>query len=395
MKKLIILFIFLFLSNPLILKSQETHEEMRGIFVPTIFNISWPSSSDVESQKSELIDILDTAVSNNYNSIFLQIRPAGDAFYKSDIDPWSNWLTSEEGKSPNPLWDPLEFAINESHKRGLELHAWINPYRVKYGKYKTDPNNVINKHPDWVFSHKSKPDLIVLDPGLPEVRDYIVKIVEDISIRYDIDGIHFDDYFYLYDGMSNQDQDTYQKYNTNDMTLGDWRRDNVNKMVYMVYDSIQVINKKYNKNIIFGISPFGIWKYNVPKGIKGSSSYYSMYCDPIDWMKKGKVDYIAPQLYWRFGGNQDYEKLSQWWNDQSEKYGVHLYVSQRYYGMESPNWSPQEIQRQIDKNRSEGMKATHGQIVYRYNEIRDNHYKINDYLNNDQYKHKANIPKIK
>lgn len=394
MKKLLLILSLLFTINTF-------SQEMRGIFVPSIFNISWPlnDTDSTEKQKQDLIDIFDTSVKNNYNAIFLQIRPAGDALYKSDIEPWSNWLTSEEGRSPDPIWDPLEFAVKEAHERGLELHAWINPYRVRYGSYEIDKNNIINKQPSWVFPHKKDPNLMILDPGIPEVRQYITDIVVDISIRYDIDGIHFDDYFYPYGGMkkspNNQDFKTYIKYNTKGLSLYDWRRDNVNQMIYMVYDSIQVVNKEYNKKIVFGVSPFGIWKYNVPEGIKGQSSYNALYCDPIDWMKKGKVDYISPQLYWRFGGNQDYERLSQWWNDQSKKYGVHLYVSQRYYGMDSPNWSPQEIQRQIDKNRSKEMDATFGQIVYRYNEIGNNDYNINDILLNDQYKNKVEVPEIK
>lgn len=405
---LFIIGLFLLNSNESISQSingsefntEHPKREMRGIFVPTVFNITWPSKSSdsPDKQKEELVGLLDNARSNGYNTIFLQIRPAGDALYKSDIEPWSNWLTGTEGKPPSPLWDPLEFAIIESHSRGMELHAWLNPYRVKYGSYKTHSTHVINRHPSWVFKDQSDPKLVVLDPGLPEVREYIVSIIKDISIRYDIDGIHFDDYFYPKGGMSkspnNQDNLTYLNNNPESLPLEDWRRDNINKMISDVYDAIQIINKDNNKSISFGVSPFGIWKSGIPKGITGTSSYDALYCDPITWMKSGKVDYIAPQLYWKFGGKQDYDILSQWWNDQSKLYNVQLYVSQRYYGMGSSNWSPSEIESQIDKNRNESMGSTLGQIAYRYNEIKDNEEKINNILNISKYKYKSFVPPI-
>lgn len=391
-------------QEPLIGQSFNPHprRDMRGVFVPTIFNLTWPKSSNksmsVDEQKKELINIFDTSLHNGYNTIFFQVRPNGDALYKSDIEPWSRWLTGTEGAEPLTEWDPLEFAIKEARLRGMELHAWINPYRVKYGSYTVGDNNIINKEPKWVFSDMNNNNLVVLDPGIPEVREYIVSIVEDISCRYDIDGIHFDDYFYPWGGMrkspNNQDRQTYLDNNPDSLSLGDWRRDNVNKMISDVYDRIQVINTDNNKNIIFGVSPFGIWKSGTPKGIIGSSSYDVLYCDPIEWMKMGKVDYLAPQLYWKIGGNQDYNKLSQWWNDESKKYGVQLYISQRYHGMNDKSWNPHQIQSQINKNREDSMDNTFGQIAYRYNEIGLNDYNINDSLKNTQYKYKSFVNPI-
>jgi len=397
--------------NPIVINAQcvtgaeddasHPKRDMRGVFIPTLFNISWPSSaSDTPAvQQAELISILDDMEANGYNSFFLQVRPAGDAFYNSTIEPWSHWLTGTEGTAPSPLWDPLAFAITEAHARGIELHAWLNPYRVKYGSYTTAPDHVISENPSWTFIDASNSSRTILNPGLPAVSDYIVSVVEDIASRYDVDGIHFDDYFYPKNGMTappnNQDAQAFIDHNPGGLSLNDWRRDNVNNMIGMVYDAIQVINSNDNKNVVFGVSPFGIWKSGTPPGIVGSSSYNDLFCDPIAWMQAGKVDYLAPQLYWAFGGGQDYDILSQWWNDQCDTYNTQLYVSQSYYKMDSPwNWAASELQNQIDENREPSMDATFGQIAYRYNEIETNFSGINTALNGTQFQNKSFVAPI-
>ncbi|HEX9601830.1 MAG TPA: family 10 glycosylhydrolase, partial [Mariniflexile sp.] len=226
--------------------------DLRGVFVPSISSLSWPTNRNATptEQQAELITILDNLKANGYNTVFLQVRPESDALYASSIDPWSYWLTGTQGKAPVPLWDPLEFAVTEAHVRGLDLHAWLNPYRVKQTPAMVlAPNNVANLHPTWTFQAKlNKTDkalsLKMLNPGLPTVRDYIVSVVQDIANRYDVDGIHFDDYFYPYSGMEAipQDAQTYRDNNpTCIATIEDWRRNNVNLMIGMVYDAIQTI----------------------------------------------------------------------------------------------------------------------------------------------------------
>lgn len=380
--------------------------DLRGVFLPSVSNLSWPTNRKATPsiQQAELIEILNDLKANGYNTVFLQVRPESDALYASTIDPWSYWLTGTQGKAPSPLWDPLEFAVKEAHARGLDLHAWLNPYRVKQTPtMELAPNNVANLHPNWTFQAKLNNrdkalSLKMLNPGLPDVRNYIVSIVKDIANRYDIDGIHFDDYFYPYSGMNATPQDakTFKENNpTNIATIEDWRRNNVNLMIGMVYDAIQNVNTHKNKNIVFGVSPFGIWKADTPVGIKGTSSFSALYCDPIAWLKASKVDYIAPQLYWKIAKAQDYISLSKWWNDQADLYNKQLYVSQGYYNLnQTKPWDIIEIQNQINHNRIANMHATFGQIAYSYNTIKSNLKGINSALNTTQFKYKSFAPPV-
>ena len=380
--------------------------DLRGVFLPSVSNLSWPTNREATpaAQQAELIEILDNLKANGYNTVFLQVRPESDALYASSIDPWSFWLTGTQGKAPFPLWDPLEFAIKEAHARGLDLHAWLNPYRVKQTPtMELALNNVAKLHPNWTFQAKLNNadkalSLKMLNPGLPAVREYIVAVVEDIANRYDIDGIHFDDYFYPYSGMEVKPQDaqTYIDHNpTKISTIEDWRRNNINLMIGMVYDALQNINTKKNKNIIFGVSPFGIWKSGTPTGISGTSSFSVLYCDPIAWLKSGKVDYLAPQLYWKITKAQDYVALSKWWNDQIKIYGKQLYVSQGYYRIDYTNpWEISEIQNQINHNRLTDMDATFGQIAYGYNAIKSNIKGLNNALKSTHFKYKSFAPPV-
>ncbi|CAH8283146.1 uncharacterized lipoprotein YddW (UPF0748 family) [Mariniflexile fucanivorans] len=380
--------------------------DLRGIFIPSISSLSWPTNKKATPavQQAELIAILDDLKANGYNTVFLQIRPESDALYASSIDPWSYWLTGTQGKAPSPFWDPLEFAVTEAHARGLDLHAWLNPYRVKQTPtMELAPNNVANLHPNWTFQAKiNNTDkallLKMLNPGLPEVRDYIVDVVKDIANRYDVDGIHFDDYFYPYAGMETlpQDAKTFKEHNpANIKTIEDWRRNNVNLMIGMVYDALQTINTTKNKNIVFGVSPFGIWKSDTPSGIKGTSSFSALYCDPLAWLNSNKIDYLAPQLYWEIEKKQDYIALSKWWNDQAKLYCKQLYVSQAFYKIEHKNpWEISEIQNQINQNRQPYMDATFGQIAYSYTAIKNNLKGINSVLNNSHFKYKSFAPPV-
>lgn len=378
--------------------------DLRGVFVASVYSLNWPTNrlASPAVQQAELITILDNLKSNGYNTVFLQVRSECDALYASTIEPWSQWLTGTQGLAPSPLWDPLAFAISETHARGLELHAWLNPYRAQTSSTTTYPkaaNHVILTNPSWIFTSSSNPNLKILNPGIPAVTTYITSIVQDIASRYDVDGIHFDDYFYPSSGMiaapNNQDAATYLTYNPSNLSLADWRRDNTNKMIAAVYDAIQTINTTKNKNIVFGVSPFGIWKAGTPSGISGSSSFSDLFCDSIAWLNAGKVDYLAPQLYWKIIGSQDYIALSKWWNDQVKAANKQLYISQGYYKMvDTNNWAATEIQNQINQNRAANMDVTFGQIAYSYTNILNNSKTINTALNTDQFKYKSFPPPI-
>lgn len=373
--------------------------DLRGVFLASVYSLNWPTNrlATPAVQQAELIAILDNLKTNGYNTVFLQVRSECDALYISSIEPWGYYLTGTQGLAPNPLWDPLSFAISEAHKRGLDLHAWLNPYRAKTASaYTASANHITVTQPTWWFTSSADSQKI-LNPGLPAVKDYVISIVQDIATRYDVDGIHFDDYFYPNGGMAtNQDAQTYIDNNPNNIaTIADWRRDNVNQMIAGTYDAIQVINANLNKNIVFGVSPAGIWKSGTPAGISGNSAYSALYCDAIAWLNSGKVDYLAPQLYWKITGAQDYVALSKWWNDQAKASGKQLYISQAYYKMtDSNNWAATEIQNQVIQNRAVPMDATFGQIVYNYTSIKGNSKTINDVLNNNQYKYKSFAPPI-
>lgn len=375
--------------------------ELRGVFLVSIYNMNWPSDKNASPkvQQEELIAILDQVKANGYNTVFLQVRTECDALYNSTIEPWSYRLTGAQGVAPNPFWDPLQFAVEQAHLRALDLHAWLNPYRASANilGYPLSKMHVVNTHPEWILSSANSKTAKFLNPGLPEVRDYITQIVQDIAMRYDVDGIHFDDYFYPDRGMvTNPDLSTFKNYNPENISsLEDWRRDNVNKMVAQVYDAIQIVNSNQHKNVVFGMSPIGIWKNGMPQGTYGNPSFSALYCDPIAWLNTGKVDYLAPQIYWRLEGRQDYASISKWWNDQIAAKGKQLYVSQAYYRMNDiGKWSSTEIQRQIMQNRDSSMVATFGNIVYNYNAIRRNEKGINDLLKSTVFKYKSFPPPI-
>ena len=373
--------------------------DLRGVFLASVYSLNWPTNrlATPAVQQAELITILDNLKTNGYNTVFLQVRSECDALYNSTIEPWGYYLTGTQGLAPNPLWDPLLFAITEAHKRGLDLHAWLNPYRAKTtSAYATSPNHITVTQPTWWFTSSADSQKI-LNPGLPAVKNYIISIVQDIATRYDVDGIHFDDYFYPNGGMTtNQDAQTYIDNNPNNIgTIADWRRDNVNQMIAGTYDAILTINTNLNKNIVFGVSPAGIWKSGTPTGTSGNSAYSALYCDALAWLNAGKVDYLAPQLYWKITGAQDYAALSKWWNDQVKTSGKQMYISQAYYKMtDANNWTATEIQNQFIQNRAASMDATFGQIAYNYTNIKNNSKTINDVLNSNQYKYKSFAPPI-
>ena len=256
MKRFLIIFLLVFVNTINFSQSITAKREYRAAWLATVVNLDWPSSPNLTptEQRNSLITILDELEKTNINTVIFQVRPECDALYNSSIEPWSYWLTGKQGKAPEPFYDPLEFAVQEAHKRGLELQAWFNPYRAvrDVGSYQQAANHVSVLHPDWVIQIDK---IKFLNPGLPQVRSYVTSVIMDVVRRYDIDGVHFDDYFYPYppNNITNQDSQTFADYPRGFSNIDDWRRDNVNELIRMVYDSIQV-EKPYVK---FGISPFG------------------------------------------------------------------------------------------------------------------------------------------
>jgi uncharacterized lipoprotein YddW (UPF0748 family) len=303
--------------------------EFRAAWIATVANIDWPSRKGLTTaeQKAELIALLDRAAHLKLNAIIFQVRPACDALYPSEIEPWSEFLTGTMGKPPQPDYDPLTLAVEEAHKRGLELHAWFNPYRAGHPSAKSpvSPNHITKTRPQLVRHYGGQ---VWLDPGEKEVQEYSLSVVMDVVRRYDIDGVHFDDYFYPYkelDRSGNElpfpDDVSWKRYGAGGkLERDDWRRENVNAFVEKVYTSIKA-TKPWVK---FGISPFGIWRPDNPPQIKGFDAYSKLYADSRKWLMKGWVDYFAPQLYWPIASQeQSFPVLLKWWAQQNDK-GRHL-----------------------------------------------------------------------
>lgn len=335
------------------LDSFATYKEMRAAWISTVYNMDWPKTkNNISKQKQEYIEMLDKLKGIGINTVVFQVRPKSDALYNSSINPWSDVLTGTQGK--NPGYDPLAFAIGEAHKRGMELHAWFNPYRVTTSGTdinKLASNNQARLHQDWLLEYNSGSNkALMYNPGLPEVRKHIVDTVSEVVRNYNVDGIHFDDYFYR-DGMD--DDDTYKKYG-NGLNKGDWRRENVNTLLREVKSAIKLIKP----NVEFGVSPSGIWKNKSsdPTGsdTRGFEHYSKSYADSRTWIREGLIDYIVPQIYWTIGYSAaDYSKLVSWWSNEVKGYNVDLYIGQGVYrqgGSDSLNIAS-EIKQQINLNR--------------------------------------------
>ncbi len=298
--------------------------EMRAVWVATVNNLDWPTRPGlpVAEQQRELLAIMDRAAALKMNAIVLQVRPEADALYASRYEPWSRYLTGTQGKSPG--WDPLKFAVVEAHKRGLELHAWLNPYRVAFDRRQPRSRTHVSR---------ARPDLVVeygpflwMNPGLREVRQRMIRVLTDIVRRYDVDGVHIDDYFYPYPETTRDgrpipfpDARTYRAFRRGggQLSLGDWRRRNVDNLVREMYETV----KREKRGVLVGISPFGIWRPGVPvTTTAGVDQYNELFADARKWLREGWLDYIAPQLYWPIRpAEQSYPVLLRWWVDESVK----------------------------------------------------------------------------
>ena len=314
-------------------KAPIVKSEFRAAWVATVENIDWPSRRGlpVDSQKAEFVRLADMHKRNGMNALIVQIRPATDAFYPSPYEPWSEYLTGVQGRPPFPYYDPLAFMIEETHKRGMEFHAWCNPYRAVFsiGKSSISPNHITRTRPEWFLDYDGKR---YFDPGNKEVQQFLTYVIRDVVIRYNVDAIHFDDYFYPYraPGKEFPDQESYRKFG-NGLSKDDWRRSNVDSIIYKLS---KVINE-VRPSCKFGISPFGVWRNESkdPRGSKtnaGQTNYDDLYADILLWLKKGWIDYVAPQLYWEFGHKAaPYEVLIDWWSKNT--YGKHCYIGLGIY----------------------------------------------------------------
>lgn len=340
--------------------------ELRAVWIATVGNIDWPSKQGLsaQQQQQEFVNHLNFLQRNGFNAVIVQVRPAADAFYPSELEPWSKYLSGKQGQPPFPKYDPMEFMIRECHKRNMEFHAWFNPYRalVASNSNPNPPNHATRTHPDWIISYGGKS---YFDPGNPEAREYILKVILDAVSRYDVDAVHIDDYFYPYPiaGKPFPDLASYTKYN-NGQSREDWRRDNVNMFVSQLNSNI----KKEKAWVKFGVSPFGIWRNDNkdPEGsaTRGSSCYDDLYSDVRLWIDKKWVDYVAPQLYWEHGHRvAAYDVLLPWWKKNIE--GRQLYIGLGVYRMLNATKAPwnnaNEILKQI---RAARALNTNGFVFY-------------------------------
>lgn len=297
--------------------------EFRAAWIATVANINWPSRSGLSTlqQQEEAIKLLDFLKAHHFNAVIFQVRPQADALYESELEPWSYFLTGEQGKAPQPYYDPLQFWVKMAHERGLELHVWLNPYRAHHstGGVISD-KSIIKTNPELVVQLAN--GMWWMDPALKGTQDRSAAVVNDLVSRYDIDGIHFDDYFYPYDSYNNgkdfPDDKSWKAYQDGGgkMSRGDWRRDNVNVFIKRIYDEI----KAKKRQVKLGISPFGIWRPGYPQSVRGYDQYDKLYADAKLWLNEGWIDYFTPQLYWKINQmEQSFPELLGWWSSENHK----------------------------------------------------------------------------
>lgn len=365
--------------------------EFRAMWIASVVNINFPSRTglDAEAQKAEFRAWLDLAVELNLNAVISQVRPTADAFWPSPYEPWSRYLTGTPGGDPG--YDPLAFQVEEAHARALEYHAWMNPFRVSMTEPLTDlaPDHPAHAHPDWTFPFAGKR---YYNPGLPEVRAFVEDAMLHAVENYDIDALHFDDYFYPYAvaGKDYPDDAAYARYG-NGAPRADWRRENINTLVREMQQRVHDL-KPWVK---FGISPFGIWRNSTsdPAGSAtgGSESYEVICADTRRWVQQGWVDYIAPQIYWQIGLKiADYDVLARWWSALCDGTDVRLFIGQAVYKSTSGVFGPDELTRQVALNRS--LPAIDGQIAYHCGDLRADAQGAVSRMVADHYSHPALVP---
>jgi len=372
--------------------------EFRAVWVATVNNIDWPSKLGLstEQQKKEVVDILNMHSKNGMNAIIMQIRPTADAFYKSELEPWSRYITGTQGKAPSPFYDPLQFWIEQCHQRNMEFHAWLNPFRVAQNA--NEPlaaNHIAFKHPEWIVNYGDK---LYFDPGIPQAREFVIKVVTDIVSRYDLDAIHFDDYFYPYPLKEDfPDESSFVQYNRGFLAAQKafWRRDNVDLLIKALSENI----KKTKPWVKFGISPFGVWrnKADDPDGSEttaGTTNYDHLYADILKWQKNGWIDYCLPQLYWQIGHQSvDFVTLSKWWAEHA--YNRAMYIGQAVYKLEAnstiQDWKdPDQLVKQIQVIRQ--IPSLGGSAFYSSVHFKRDLFGFDQSLRDKLYKFPALVP---
>ncbi len=373
--------------------------EFRAVWVATFHNIDWPSAKGLsaQDQQAEFQDLIRRQKENGMNALIVQVRPSGDAFYQSQLVPWSEFISGKQGQAPEPFYDPLQFMVAESHQAGMEFHAWMNPFRaVSHKRFSSVvQNHVALTKPEWCFDYGER---TYLNPGLPEVRNYLVNVIMEVVNNYDIDGIHFDDYFYPYEQAGEPfvgDAVTYRAFGTGYGDIHEWRRHNLDLFIEQLSDSIRAV-KPWVK---FGISPVGIWrnKRDDPRGSRTTSSYtaYDMlHADVRFWLVKGWIDYVAPQLYWSTEHPYaNYSDLLPWWADNA--FGRHVYVGHAAFKLkedQSRYWeNPSQLPTQLAMRRMQQGRI-HGGVFYSAGSFVNNPHGVEDLLRTQYHRYPALIP---
>lgn len=351
--------------------------EVRGVWVATVFNIDYPSSTDLDpdSLASELDAILDLCESRRLNTVYFQVRPSCDALYESELFPVSTFLSS----TGSLTFDPLDYLVTQAHKRNIFVSAWVNPLRVTTSEWMTEhlpESHPASSHPDWVVNYGGK---LYFDPGLPETREFVADGVREIVRKYDVDGVVYDDYFYPYPesdssgtAITFDDSDTYLRYGGG-LSLDDWRRENVNSLIRETYRAV----KETDSECSFGVSPGGVWRNNDGSNggsdTRGFETYESIYCDSVSWIREGIIDYISPQIYWTFDtSGTPFDTVAQWWNSVLDGTGVDLIVSHGAYRYEEGDWSSPSGQMKEQVEYSRKLLSYRGSMFYGLDEIRTN-----------------------
>ncbi|MEM7485671.1 MAG: family 10 glycosylhydrolase [Bacteroidota bacterium] len=371
--------------------------EFRGVWIATVVNIDWPKNSKdtIEKQKKDFIEILDFYQSLNFNAAIVQIRTAGDAFYETKLAPWSKYLTGKEGQAPTNFDKPLEWMITETHKRGMEFHAWLNPYRATFDldTLALSKTHDYYQHPDWMIKYGKK---YYYNPGLPEVQQKLTKVIEEITAHYEIDAIHFDDYFYPYkiQGETFNDSIAFQTNKLPDQSLGDWRRSNVDSLVKKAHQTI----KNVKPWVQFGISPFGVWKNKDtdPRGSDtqaGQTTYEDLYADPLLWSEKGWLDYLVPQIYWSMEHPKaSHQTIANWWSNATTN--TNLYIGNGTYKIKNNSDKAWNKKNEIPKQLSLARERTEitGNVFFSAKSLIGRNEKVTNLLKRKFYKFPVQNP---
>ncbi len=368
---MILVFPALLLAQPM--------EEVRAVWLTTAFGLDWPKSFYKENQKNEIVKILDALSGANFNTIMLQIRARGDLIYPSDKEPWAKSLTNKLGKDPG--YDPLKFIINEAHKRGIEVHAWWNVFKV-FGRglpSASKPEHVVLKYPSFCKKYSNE---WWIDPGIPQARDYLLTVIMEMVRKYNIDGINLD--YVRYPGKDFSDEDTYRKFGGNKYKP-DWRRDNITQFVEALYDSIQNVNPV----IKLGCAPVGIYKNT--ENFSGWEAYNDTFQDPVKWIRDKKLDYISPLTYWKINLPPYYNLVVKNWKRIAGN--RHIYPSVAIFKLSKSegDWSANEILSEVDVLRK---SRTEGTVFFRTGNLLDNQKNILELIRNNKFQYPANIPSM-